>query len=146
MRHRPGLIRIRTIARQQYGRRRGRRRGDHRAGEAADTAPADVAPARLIRSSWRILDRHSTLFAAVSATLTPDRMRERHERLLGPIRRLLLDGRTAGTIRADLPADWLVTVLYSLVHAAAAEVQAGRLTAEAAPEVLTTTILAAVRP
>ncbi|MFI1579123.1 TetR/AcrR family transcriptional regulator [Embleya sp. NPDC020630] len=73
--------------------------------EAADAAPADVAPARLIRSSWRVLDRHSALFAAVSSTLTPDRMREQHERILGPIRRLLLDGQAAGTIRADLPVD-----------------------------------------
>ncbi|MCJ0870751.1 TetR/AcrR family transcriptional regulator [Streptomyces sp. AP-93] len=98
----------------------------------------------LIRSSWRILDRHSAVFAAVSAALPPERLRERHDRILAPVRRLIGRGRESGELRADLSADWLVTVVYSLVHAAAAEVQAGRMTAAEAPEILTSTVLAAV--
>lgn len=99
---------------------------------------------RLVRTSWRLLDRHSAVFAAVSAALPPERLRERHERILAPVRRLVLRGQEAGELRSDLSADWLVTVVYSLVHAAAAEVQAGRMDPEDAPEVLTSTVLAAV--
>ncbi|MFE2327640.1 hypothetical protein ACFXD5_27610 [Streptomyces sp. NPDC059385] len=54
-------------------------------------------------------------------------------------------GQEAGEVRSDLSADWLVTVVCSLVHAAAAEVQAGRLDAAEAPDLLTTTVLATVR-
>ncbi|WP_272257721.1 TetR/AcrR family transcriptional regulator [Streptomyces xanthophaeus] len=99
---------------------------------------------RLVRTSWRLLDRHSAVFAAVSATLPPERLRERHERILAPVRRLVLRGQEAGELRSDQSADWLVTVVYSLVHAAAAEVQAGRMDPADAPEVLTSTVLAAL--
>lgn len=98
----------------------------------------------LVRSSWRILDRHSAVFAAVSAALPPERLRERHDRILAPVRRLIGRGRESGELRTDLSADWLVTVVYTLVHAAAAEVQAGRMAPAEAPEILTATVLAAV--
>ncbi|MFE9562192.1 TetR/AcrR family transcriptional regulator [Streptomyces sp. NPDC006487] len=105
---------------------------------------AEEALGLLVRSSWRILDRHSAVFAAVSAALPPERLRERHDRILAPVRRLIGRGRESGELRADLSADWLVTVVYSLVHAAAAEVQAGRMAPDDAPEILTATVLAAV--
>ncbi|MEU8133714.1 TetR/AcrR family transcriptional regulator [Streptodolium elevatio] len=111
-----------------------------------DSGPADEALAGLIRSSWQVLDRHASLFTAVSASLTPDQMRERHERILAPVHRLVLRGRRDGVFRDDVPATWLVTVLYSLVHAAAAEMQAGRLSSREAPDLLVTTVLATWRP
>ncbi|MFD3697641.1 TetR/AcrR family transcriptional regulator [Streptomyces sp. NPDC058646] len=120
-------------------------------GEAPGAAEAPAGPGgtaeelrRLVRTSWRLLDRHSAVFAAVSAALPPERLRERHERILAPVRRLVLRGQETGELRSDLSADWLVTVVYSLVHAAAAEVQAGRMEAAEAPEVLTSTVLAAL--
>ncbi|GAB2873446.1 hypothetical protein [Streptomyces mayteni] len=88
--------------------------------------PADEALIALASSSWRILDRHLGLFTVVSTTLTPAQMRQGHERVLVPLRHLLLRGQERGTIRAGLPAEWLVSVYYSLIHTAAAEVQAGR--------------------
>jgi AcrR family transcriptional regulator len=113
--------------------------------EALDELPAGEALLRLIRSSWRILDQHSSLFAAVSTALTPAQMRDHHERVLAPLLGLLTRGQAQGAIRDDLPVQWLVTVFYSLIHAAAAEVQARRLPAEAAPDVLADTLLAALR-
>ncbi|MFE2287034.1 TetR/AcrR family transcriptional regulator [Streptomyces sp. NPDC059443] len=109
-----------------------------------ETGTVEEGLAWLIHSSWRLLDRHSAVFAAVSAALPPERLRERHDRVLAPVRRLIGRGRESGEVRSDLSADWLVTVVYSLVHAAAAEVQAGRMSAEEAPEALTATVLAAV--
>lgn len=117
---------------------------DGGSGAAADAGGVEEALGILIRSSWRILDRHSAVFAAVSAALPPERLRERHDRILAPVRRLIGRGREGGELRTDLSADWLVTVVYSLVHAAAAEVQAGRMDPAEAPEILTATVLAAV--
>ncbi|WP_330296358.1 TetR/AcrR family transcriptional regulator [Streptomyces sp. NBC_00503] len=116
------------------------------AGAGIGTEPGtfEEALARLIRGSWRLLDRHSAVFALVSTTLPPEQLRERHDRVLAPVRRLLGRGREGGEVRSDLSVDWLVAVVYSLVHAAAAEVQAGRMSAEEAPEALTATVLAAV--
>ncbi|MGW1775484.1 TetR/AcrR family transcriptional regulator [Streptomyces sp. NPDC002104] len=118
--------------------------GGEGGGGSAAAGGAEEALGVLIRSSWRVLDRHSAVFAAVSAALPPERLRERHDRILAPVRRLIGRGRESGELRADLSADWLVTVVYSMVHAAAAEVQAGRMTPAEAPEVLTATVLAAV--
>ncbi|GAB2611161.1 hypothetical protein GCM10027168_49990 [Streptomyces capparidis] len=114
-----------------------------RTGEAV---PADEALLGLVRSSWQVLDRHSALFLAVSTALSPARMREHHERALAPLRELLLRGRREGVIRRDLPVEWLVTVFHTLIHAAAAEVQAGRLSADQVPDVLGRTLLSAMRP
>ncbi len=114
------------------------------AGAGAEAGGVEEALGLLIRSSWRLLDRHSAVFAAASAALPPERLRERHDRILAPVRRLIGRGRESGELRADLSADWLVTVVYSLVHAAAAEVQAGRMAPDEAPEILTATVLAAV--
>ena len=41
-----------------------------------------------------------------------------------------------GAFRTDLSAEWLLSCTMSLMHNAAAEVQAQRLTAEEAPKVL----------
>lgn len=113
---------------------------------ALDALPADEALAALTRTSWRILDHHLGLFAAVSATLPPETVRDHHERAMEPLRRLLHRGREEGTIRTDQPVEWLVSAYYHLIHAAAAEVRAGRLPAEAAPDALVGTLLPALRP
>jgi TetR/AcrR family transcriptional repressor of mexCD-oprJ operon len=44
-------------------------------------------------------------------------------------------------LRSDLPIDWLVTVVYSLFHAAAEAVNDGRLERTRAENVLESTIL-----
>jgi len=53
-------------------------------------------------------------------------------------------GQGDGDFRTDLPRDWLVATFYSLLHAAAEEVDAGRLPHDRAPDVLEATILAAL--
>ncbi|MCX5198154.1 TetR/AcrR family transcriptional regulator [Streptomyces sp. NBC_00249] len=112
--------------------------------EAAAALEGERDLAHLVRTSWRLLDRHSAVFAAASAALPPEALRERHDRVLAPLRSLVVRGQEAGEVRGDLSVDWLVTVVYSLVHAAAAEVQAGRLDPERAPDVLTPTVLGAL--
>jgi hypothetical protein len=45
--------------------------------------------------------------------------------------------------RGDLPRPWLVSIAFSLMHGAAEDVTAGRMTAEEAPGLITATLLAA---
>jgi hypothetical protein len=43
------------------------------------------------------------------------------------VERLIARGQDEGDLRTDLPRPWLVATFYSLMHAAAEEVDAGRL-------------------
>ena len=49
-------------------------------------------------------------------------LRQRHEPFLARIEALIERGRREGTFRSDLPASWLVTTYYTLVHGAGREV------------------------
>ncbi|WP_433376346.1 TetR/AcrR family transcriptional regulator [Streptosporangium sp. CA-115845] len=109
--------------------------------ESSQETPAREALEMLIGSSWRILSRYDRLQPATLRILGPERMREHHDQPLVRVRDIIVRGRREGVIRDDLPEDWLVTVFYSLLHAAALEVDAGRLPADAAADTLTTTLL-----
>jgi AcrR family transcriptional regulator len=91
-----------------------------------DDGPADEAVGRLVRLAWPTLDRHRGLHTAASV-LHPSVLRDRHSAVLERIRRLIERGQAEGSIRADLSADWLVTVCYSLMHGAAEAVNDRRL-------------------
>ncbi|MBX5442293.1 MAG: TetR/AcrR family transcriptional regulator [Solirubrobacteraceae bacterium] len=110
-----------------------------------DEGPALEAFARLIDAGWRQLERFGGVGDAAAEHVPPEELRTSHERVLGVVRALVERGRAAGEIRDDLPAEWLVTTFYALLHAGADDVRAGRLDPEAAPAVLRTTILDLLR-
>jgi AcrR family transcriptional regulator len=121
----------------------------HRASAAlesvdVDSGPADEALVRLIGSSWRIVDEHRSLLAAALEHLGNDWVRDRHAAALARVERLIARGQADGVFAADLPLGWLVTTFYTLMHAAAQEVDQGNLTAETARDVLTKTLLSAL--
>jgi TetR/AcrR family transcriptional regulator, mexCD-oprJ operon repressor len=62
------------------------------------------------------------------------------------VQSLIGRGQAAGTFRSDLPRQWLITTAFSLMHAAAEEAAAGRVTADDAPRLITATLLAAFTP
>jgi TetR/AcrR family transcriptional regulator, mexCD-oprJ operon repressor len=111
---------------------------------AIDDGPASEALARLIGSSWRIVDQHRALLAAAHRDLPPSRIRRHHDRAMARVDRLVGRGQADGDFRTDLPRSWLVATFYSLMHAAAEEVDAGRLDPAQAPDVLVATILPAL--
>ena len=115
--------------------------------EAADIddGPAPDALARAIESAWSVLDRHMSLFAVAKDDVSVQ-LRQRHEPFLARIEALIERGRGEGTFRSDLPASWLVTTYYTLVHGAGREVVEGRLDPADAPRLLTATLLAAFAP
>jgi TetR/AcrR family transcriptional regulator, mexCD-oprJ operon repressor len=110
---------------------------------AVDHGPATEALARLVSSSWRIIDQHRSLLAAAQAHLPPARVRRHHDQAMARVERLIARGQDQGEFRTDLPRSWLVATFYSLMHAAAEEADAGRLDPDQAAGVLTATLQAA---
>ncbi|GGL41566.1 TetR/AcrR family transcriptional regulator [Planomonospora parontospora] len=108
--------------------------------------PAGQALAEVVRSCWQVLDRYRSLQAAAVRVLGPERMRAHHDEPMAVVGDLLARGRGDGTVRADLPHDWLLATVYGLLHTAAAEVEAGRLPAADAPGVLEATLVSVLVP
>lgn len=104
------------------------------------------ALARLIESSWHLVEQSSSLLQAAQTSLPPGRIRDLHERPAERVEGLLARGQSEGVFRDDLPVSWLVSVLQGILHGAAGEIAAGRLTVDAAAPSITTTVLAAYTP
>jgi AcrR family transcriptional regulator len=81
---------------------------------------------------------------AAQRELPAERIHQAHEQVLDRVRALIERGRDAGAFRADLPLSWLVSLAMNVMHAAATEVTAGRLTSREAPSVVAATLLAAL--
>ena len=120
-------------------------------GDARDTLDAvDVsgdprdALARLVGSSWLVVDRLRLVLEAAQRELPAERIHQAHERVLDRVQSLIERGRDEGAFRADLPVLWLASLAMNVMHAAATEVTAGRLTSGQAPSVVAATLLAAL--
>ncbi len=109
---------------------------------APNDGPAAAALSRLLRCSWHLLDRHRRLFEIAQRELGPVRLRQHHDKATTHVEKLLMRGQNEGVFRTDLSLSWLVTTVYSLLHAAAEDVNAGRLRRDNAPDVLQATLLA----
>jgi TetR/AcrR family transcriptional repressor of mexCD-oprJ operon len=104
------------------------------------------ALARLIDSSWQLVNQSRLLLIAAQEVLPPGRIRELHAGPAERMERLVERGRKEGAFRTDLPTTWLVAVLHSLMHSAADEINADRLTPDNAATYITATVLAAFTP
>ncbi|WP_275407827.1 TetR/AcrR family transcriptional regulator [Streptomyces coelicoflavus] len=107
-----------------------------------DEDAVDEAFSRLVRSSWRILERQAFLLAAAEGVIEPARLRSHHEKVLARVERVLVRGQEEGVFRTDLPLSWLVTTFYSLLHAAATEADARHLKVKEIPGILDRTLAA----
>jgi AcrR family transcriptional regulator len=114
---------------------------------AANPATGDPADAleRLIEAGWDKLDRNLQLFAAGRAELSAEALRHAHGQIDAPILALIKRGRRSGAFRKDVPPTWLLATYYALMHAAADEVNAGRLSRREAATSVKRTITAAFR-
>ena len=104
------------------------------------------AVARLVAASWLIVDRLRNILTAAQRELPAERIREAHDLVLGRVQSLIERGRATDAFRTDLPVSWLVSLAMNVMHAAATEVSAGRLTSGQAPTVVAGTLLAAFTP
>lgn len=109
-----------------------------------DRGSAPEAIARLARSAWEVLSQHRQLRVAGLRHLGPERMREHHDLVVPRVAALVARGQDAGELRTDLPRDWLVATFFALLHAAADEVNGGRLDPAQAGDVVAATVVPAL--
>ena len=107
-----------------------------------DGDPAQ-ALARLIESSWSLLDQVSSLLVAAQKEVPGRRIREMHQKAEARMRGLLERGQAEGVFRDDLPVGWLLAVTHATMNAAAAESTAGRLRPADAPGFINAVLLQA---
>ena len=113
------------------------------AAASIDDGTPTEALERLITTGWESLARHLTIARLALDLLPPERLREIHHDALGPLRRLIIRGQRAGEFREDQPVEWMVSVLYALLHAAADDVMGRRIARGAAGEYITSSTLGA---
>jgi TetR/AcrR family transcriptional regulator, mexCD-oprJ operon repressor len=101
---------------------------------------------RLLAAAWRELHRNSAMAAAAVTQLSPAALTRSHQAAQQRVRELVDRGRADGSFRSDLPAGWLVSSCFAVIHACADEVHSGRLDPAAAQDVLAATIRSLLRP
>jgi len=111
---------------------------------SSEDPSADLAA--LVTAAWRIVHQHRNVLLAAQRELPAERIRGTHDHVLRRVQTVLRRGRRTGEFRTDLPVQWLVTTTFSLMHAAAEDVAAGRLKADDAARYITRTLLAAFAP
>lgn len=85
---------------------------------------------RVLVSAWEQLAEHDAVAGAAAAELGTEAMRRAHGSVRTQLLELARRGQEEGAFRADVDADWLVTACLALMHAAADERRAGRMTEE----------------
>ncbi|MFC6148998.1 MULTISPECIES: TetR/AcrR family transcriptional regulator [Mumia] len=100
------------------------------------------AMTRLLDASWTVTFRNGGLVQAADQALSPDLLERAHTQLVDRAKSVLRRGRSEGRFRKDMPLDWQVTAVQSLLHGAATAVHQGALTAARAPGLVTTSALA----
>jgi AcrR family transcriptional regulator len=102
-----------------------------------------AALARVVAAAWRTLGRYHAL-VAVNTRLPQAELRARHHAVMARLEPLVERGQREGSFRSDVPIAWHLSMLLALIHAASAELRAGRISADDAERALLATILGAV--
>jgi TetR/AcrR family transcriptional regulator, mexCD-oprJ operon repressor len=98
---------------------------------------------RVLTAAWRHLERYHAL-VAINTQLPQAELRRRHRPVLALLQPLIERGQRAGAFRPDLPAQWHLSMLLALIHAASGELQAKRVPAGEIEPALLTTVLGAL--
>jgi AcrR family transcriptional regulator len=125
---------------------------EHAVTEVADaTAAAEPtrgeppeALARVLRATWQKLDQFHALLAINTARLSVPELHRRHQPIMRHFAPLVERGQKTGDFRRGVPVEWHLAVMRAIVHAASAELRAGRLGEAAAEETMVSTVLAAM--
>jgi AcrR family transcriptional regulator len=112
---------------------------------AAEPDRGDPAEAlqRVLTAAWRELGRFHAL-VGINTQLPQAQLRRRHRPVLALLQPLIERGQRAGTFRSDIPAQWHLSMLLALIHAASGELQAKRFPAAEIEPALVTTVLGAL--
>jgi AcrR family transcriptional regulator len=105
--------------------------------------PVD-ALVRVVGATWRTLGRYHALVAINTGAQAPEALRHRHGTVLHALAPLIERGQETGAFRADVPSSWHLSMLMALVHAASAELRAGRVREADAEPALVASVLGAI--
>src|SRR5215208_2429578 len=113
--------------------------------EAAEPERGDPGAAlrRVVATAWRTLGRYHPL-VAINTQLPQSELRHRHAAALSALEPLIARGQREGAFRAEVPAAWHLSMLLALVHAASAELRAGRVREADAENALIASVLGAL--
>ena len=98
------------------------------------------ALARMAAACWEQIHRHAAVTRAAATELTESTRRKLHAEGLAPLHQLIDRGRRERAFRTDVPATWLVSMFYALLHATADEVLAGHTGRDEAGQLLSATL------
>jgi AcrR family transcriptional regulator len=99
---------------------------------------------RVLRATWRELDRFHALLAVNTARLSAEELHRRHLPVLDQLQPLIERGQRQGVFRNDLPVTWHLAVIRAIVHTASREIQAGRIPESEAEAALLSTAASAI--
>jgi AcrR family transcriptional regulator len=113
--------------------------------EAAEPDRGDPASAlrRVLAATWRALGRFHSL-VAINVQLPAAELRRRHHAVLAVLEPLIERGQREGAFRSDVPPGWHLAMILALVHAASAELRAGRVPAADVEAAVIATVLGAL--
>lgn len=101
---------------------------------------------RLLEVTWELTHRYGALVVAAQRTLPADAFRAVHSEPIRRMQTLLRRGRRSGIFRTDMPLDWQITLIQSLLHGATDATYRGELRPQQAGRLVTESVLAALRP
>jgi AcrR family transcriptional regulator len=112
---------------------------------AAEPDRGDAADAlqRVLTAAWRTLGRYHAL-VAINVRLPHAELHDRHRSAMATLQPLIERGQRDGTFRTDVSVAWHLSMLMALVHAASAELDAGRLPADEVEQAMVRTVLGAI--
>ncbi|NNH72533.1 TetR/AcrR family transcriptional regulator [Nocardia uniformis] len=122
------------------------RSGDETLADVDLNGNARDALTQLLDSSWSLVAESTALLIAAQATLPEERIRELHTGHAVRVEGLIRRGQREGVFRTDLPITWLVNLVHYILNGAAAEVRAGRMPADDAAHIVTTTVQSTLAP
>jgi AcrR family transcriptional regulator len=112
---------------------------------AAEPARGDPTGAlrRVVAAAWQALGRFHAL-VAVNTHRPADELHALHRPVLRLLEPLIKRGQRDGSFRADVPAQWHLSMILALIHAASGELRAERLAAEKVEDALVRAVLGAL--
>jgi AcrR family transcriptional regulator len=99
---------------------------------------------RVLRATWRELDRFHALLAINTARLSAEELHRRHLPVLEQLEPLIKRGQSQGAFRSDLPVTWHLAVIRAIVHTTSREIQGGRIPETEAEDAMLSTATAAI--
>jgi TetR/AcrR family transcriptional repressor of mexCD-oprJ operon len=99
----------------------------------------------LVASSWQLVNSLAVLRGVVEEALPAESMHGSHADPRARVEHLIARGRAAGSFRDDQSIAWQIACYFALLHGAAAEVRAGRLSEQEVQANLMLTLRALLR-